>query len=195
VNLLGVKKYSRKVKNIKFALIVLGGLLISSILMTPFLNPHEQRLQITYTESQDKEGKMRLLNPMLYGMDGKRQAFKIMARNGIQLHESEEVFFEDVSGEIELSRDRSKINMSAKQCIINTESSQMDLLNDVRLKSSNSYTAKTEKAYVSLKSNDIWSDMPIEVSSNSGEIKADKFYFNSNEKILTFEGHVMTVID
>lgn len=195
MSLLNIKRYSRRVKKIKVALVVMGAVLVISIGILPFANPHEQRLKISYTKSIDDEGRMKLIKPVLYGMDGKRQAFKILAENGVQMHNGQEVFFEDVSGEIELSRDHSKIGVIARQCNIDTEENNLHLIGGVHLNSSDNYSALSEKVTISLRNNDIWSDMPIEIKSKSGQIKADTFYFKSNQKIMTFEGRVITIID
>lgn len=190
-----IKQYSNKIRGIKYSLAVIGSLLVLVTMALPFFSPHEERLHISYAKAIDEGGRVKLMNPVLYGEDNKNQPFKILADDGFQSYEGKEAYFNNVIGEMVMSRNQAKMRISAKQCRIDLKDNYLDLVGEVLLHSKNNYDASTDKATMSLESNDVWGEVPIEVHSKSGEIKANKFHFQSMNKVLTFEGRVITIID
>lgn len=188
-----ISKHSKTVKNIKFVLLILGVILALVILFLIIKKPSEERLKISYSESVEGDGLMKITNSFLYGFDVKNQGFKIHAKDGVQ-KDTYNIKFHDLTGEISLN-DKSLVEIQSDGCNLNTEHQVLSLNGNVKMKSTKGHTAFSDNAFISLYNRDIWTEVPIKITTPSGKIKSDSFRYESRNGIIRFEGNVVTVID
>lgn len=177
-------------------LIIIGIMLVLSLFIVAFLKPEEQRIQISYAEAQNDKEKVKLVKPSLFGIDNKNQHFKLTASSGVQLYNEEYAYFYDVIGKMELFQAEDVLSIAAKQCDVDLNKKQLRLTKEVILELGvNKYNAFTDVLCVSLRNGNMWGDKEIIVRSKTGEIKANSFNFNSQSRVLNFEGNVVAIIE
>jgi LPS export ABC transporter protein LptC len=162
--------------------------------MIPFASPHQDRLKIIYADSIDEGERVKLVKPVLIGTNNNNEGFKLEALDGVQISKEKLAYFNTVSGEIEQFKSNSIVKINADHCELNLGTSIVKLIDQVHLISSKDYWLSTEKANISIKTKDVWGDLPINFKSAKGKIKADSFYFANKQQTLSFKGNVITVI-
>ena len=196
MNSTSLRSYSQKVELVKKLLLFILAMLVCGVTMAYILKPRDNMLQISYAVEEVDGGKMKLTRPQLYGADGKKQVFGITADSGVRLDGVDEVVFNNVSGHLNLSRQGGAVvSLLSNHCSIDMKNNLVDLSDDVELRYDEQYAAHTKRAFISLKSNGIWTNEHIEIEGVKGSVKADSFYFDNNTHTLTFVGNVKTVIE
>lgn len=159
-----------------------------------FILPNSDAIKIVYSQALNEGDKLKIIKPILYGLNNKKEVFKITASSGVQLSDAKELLFDEVVGEMVMNRDTSTVSITSDKGMIYPSQESMNLLGNVTMKSTANYEAETEEATISLKNYDIWGEAPISMSSKYGTITANKFHFSNNKQTVTFEGNVITVI-
>jgi lipopolysaccharide export system protein LptC len=85
--------------------------------------------------------------------------------------------------------------LEAASGIYDTQNEQLQLVDDVRVKSDSGYDARLKSAHVDFKAGTVVSHEPVHVTLSGGTVDADTLDIRDNGKVIVFEGRVHAVLD
>lgn len=187
------KNYSRRVKNLKIGLPVLGACFIlifiiiagaAQFVQTPF---GVAAIDLT-------NGKVVMDQPTLSGFTASDAAYEIVADRALQdLTDPKKVLLEKIGATLTLD-DGNVVSVSANTGKFDVEGENLNLGAGVRVHMSAGYAAELESAVVDMKSGILRSEMPVFIKADIGEIRADRLEVRDNGRFILFENRVRMVV-
>ena len=188
--------YSNFVGFMRYALPLGALLLLSLIVVWPLASGREQGFRISFSDSPDLDGSLRMVNARYLGVDDQNQPYTVTAAEASQpqpnsplvtLQEiSADVFIDDRSGQW--------LALTAREGLYQREERYLDLAGDVSIFSDQGHEFHTARAHVDLAARTVDGDAPLAGQGPLGLIEAGNFFLDDNEQAMFFGGGVKMTI-
>ncbi|MBU4414632.1 MAG: LPS export ABC transporter periplasmic protein LptC, partial [Proteobacteria bacterium] len=110
------------------------------------------------------------------------------ASSAMLLDEKKQLILDDLSV-VFYMKDGKEAHLTAAKGFLNTDSNEIEVTGNVVVRS-NSYVLKTEKLNYEHNRRILFSNVPVEISSDSEKLTADSIFFNIDTKRTMLEGNV-----
>jgi len=188
--------YSNFVGFMRYALPLGALLLLGLIVVWPLASGREQGFRISFSDSPDLDGSLRMVNARYLGVDDQNQPYTVAAAEASQpqpnsplvtLQEiSADVFIDDRSGQW--------LALTAREGLYQREERYLDLAGDVSIFSDQGHEFHTARAHVDLAARTVDGDAPLAGQGPLGLIEAGNFFLDDNEQAMFFGGGVKMTI-
>lgn len=137
---------------------------------------------------------IRMTNPKLSGVDESNQAFQVNARSAMQSRDDPaQVSLEGIEARLNLN-DGGWVSMESAKGTFNTDKSQLQLNDNIEVKSSQGYVVKLNDAFIDAKKGTLVTNNPVLVITKSGIINANALTVLEKGKRAIFSNRVgMTI--
>ncbi|MHA1522775.1 MAG: LPS export ABC transporter periplasmic protein LptC [Alphaproteobacteria bacterium] len=137
---------------------------------------------------------IRMTNPKLSGVDEKNQPFQVNASSAVQSRENPAlVMLEGIDAKLNLV-DGGWVSLQSAQGSFDTDKSQLQLANNIEIKSSQGYVVKLNDAFVDAKKGSLVTNNPVLVITSSGVINANALTVLEKGKRVIFSNRVNMTI-
>ena len=188
--------YSNFVGFMRYALPLGALLLLGLIVVWPLASGREQGFRISFTDSPDLDGSLRMVNARYLGVDDQNQPYTVTAAEASQPQpNSPLVTLQEISADV-FTDDRSGqwLALTAREGLYQREERYLDLAGDVSIFSDQGHEFHTARAHVDLAARTADGDAPLAGQGPLGLIEAGNFFLDDNEQAMFFGGGVkMTV--
>jgi lipopolysaccharide export system protein LptC len=138
--------------------------------------------------------KITMQQPRLVGFTKDARPYSVIARSAAQdITNPDKIELHDIRATM-TARDQSNIDVVAKDGLYDGKTEVLTLRNDVVVTTA-TYVVKLHQAVVGVKSGDVVSDQPVEVTMPQGKINANRLEVENSGEVLRFGGGVDMVID
>lgn len=191
------KRHSRFVRVLRIGLplgVVLSGAV--TIAVMTWLDP----LRVLANLPVSSEGlvvsgsKITMQQPRLTGFTKDSRPYSVTARSAAQdIANPDKIELRDIRATM-TARDRSNIDVAATEGFYDGKTEILTLRNNVVV-TTPTYVVRLQQAVVGVKTGDVVSDQPVEVTMPQGKINANRLEVENSGEVLRFDGGVDMVID
>jgi lipopolysaccharide export system protein LptC len=185
-------RYTRFVFYSKWSLAAIAMVLISMLMIWPFLQKASSGMRISFISTGDTKGKGEtaasptMNSPVYEGTDNSGQPFKITASRAVQVS-PELVKVENVEGQLLLKNDNFA-SLTADMAEYRQEKHSIDLIGNVRVVHGNGYTFETPSARIDTETQDVDGTEQVTGEGPTGNLLATGFQIRENGSIIRFGG-------
>lgn len=141
-----------------------------------------------------RDGKLVMANPKLDGMTSGDRPYSVRAARAIQdLSGKKIVDLERLQADVPLTADVTA-RITANAGTYNSESNTLDLMNRIRVETTDGMSADLETAAIDLASGSMSTPDPVRISMPGAVIEADRMTVEDNGRRLLFENRVKLVV-
>lgn len=145
------------------------------------------------TESAQVEmadGRIVMANPKMEGFTKNKRPYKMVAERAIQQSAgSSLVELQKISAELPLGG-KVTAKLTAQSGLFDSSANTLDLSNDITLVTSDGMIAKLTAAKISIGTNELESDQPVDITTDQTHITADGMNISDGGKVVTFTKRV-----
>ena len=188
-------RYTQFVGVMKRALPVAAFAIISAVLGFFFLARQPARVNLSYEKTGPVKNDLAMVRPRLTGQDAKGNPFVITADRAVQdAKNPKRATLEKV--EADLSMDRGQwLNADAAHGQVDMDVGSLELNGGINVFSDQGYELHTPSASVDLKKGLVHGREQVTGHGPLGDLRADQFAFDRDNRLLTLDGHVrMTIV-
>lgn len=128
-----------------------------------------------------------MMEPKVTGYDRKSQAYVLNAVSARQdENEPHVVHLDRVTADLELEKSGDTVRVTADRGIYDSEAETLRLEGNIRLQSTNGYTAELEEADIWMEEGRVESDRPVKVTTSSGSVVANGMEMWNNGNNIRF---------
>lgn len=188
-----LSEHSRRVKILRTFLPLLGFFLLVMIIAWPLGKQlYEKQFEDVSIVSKKLTLEDRLINPQLVDTDEKDHPFVLSAESSVQNQETQSEL-EKPRGEIKTDQG-TDVSITADKGNFDIEAGILFYKDNVILSTSDGYTFKTRQAQLHVKTHIAEGKDPVVGNGPTGEIEAEGFRLDGNEKILHFRGKTRLIL-
>ena len=183
-------RYSRFVHLMKRVLSLGAFLIIAAVLAFFFAQRLPRQPQMTYEILDKINNDLAMIKPRLSGADAKGNPYVITADMAVQdANNAKKASLKNL--EVDLALDSNNwLNARAKSGTVDMSIGQLELRGGIDLFTATGYELHSAGASVNLKQNVIHGHDSVTGQGPNGTLRADEFYADRANKILTLTGHV-----
>ncbi|MEM7290127.1 MAG: LPS export ABC transporter periplasmic protein LptC, partial [Pseudomonadota bacterium] len=187
-------RHSRRVALLKKALPATAGFVVVSFMLFA-VTAHIPIANITVDEIGLKEGKLVMEKPKMAGFDKKSRPYDVRAQQAIQdLAKPGKVLLNTIDAKLPMDAN-SFANVDAKSGIYDTESEQLFLNDEVKIKGARGMDILLQDANIDMKTGIMESNNPVNVKSKNTNITADSVRVEDGGERILFNNRVkMTIV-
>lgn len=135
-------------------------------------------------------------SPKLTGFKNDKRPYEVTASAATQdVRNPNFVELKDLRARIVTDDKGSAARLEAAIGVLNTQKEQMNLRQDVRVRTDGGQEAKLKSAFVDFKAGTVVSNEPVVVSLGNGIIEAEGLKVSDNGKVMEFKGRVRTTFE
>lgn len=184
-----ISKYTKFVLLSKISLGILSVLMILGIIIIPVLNADEEGLRIAFSTVKDKADSLPSMEkPTFQGVDENNQPYIVRADSALQ-HDEHTIILKNVQAMI-LAEGKTWLSVQAKSGTIDTQAKTMRLNDDIRLIHEEGHEFRTQAVDIDMNTRIATSTEPVNGFGPMGEISADGFSWQHEQRIMRFTGNV-----
>jgi lipopolysaccharide export system protein LptC len=190
------KRHSRWVRFYKIAIplgSVLGALVVA---VFAFFNPFRQIEGLSVGPISVSGTQVTMELPKLTGFKNDNRPYEVTASAALQdVRKPNLVELKELKARIVTDDQGNAARLEAASGLLDTQKEQMELRQDVRVRTDGGQDVKLRSAFVDFKAGTVVSNEDVRVSLANGVIDAAGLEVRENGKILHFKGRVRTVFD
>lgn len=187
--LASMAKYTKFVLFSKMFLATLSLLMIVTIIILPVINSDEEGLRIAFSTVKDKVDSLPMMTkPSFQGVDENNQPYLVTADSALQ-HDERTIILDKVQADI-MTENQTWLSVKATKGTIDTVGKTMNLTGKVTLMQQDGYEFQTNAVDVDMNKHTAQGTRGIVGFGPAGDIRADRFSWSHDEKIMRFEGNV-----
>ena len=171
-------------------------LLLSLVVIWPLVTGREEGFRISFSDSPDLDGSLRMVNARYLGADDRDQPYTVTAAEVSQTEpNSPLVTLKEVSADVFLEDGGAQwFALSAREGLYERDQRFLDLIGDVSIFSDQGHEFHTERAHVDLAGRTADGDLPVQGQGPLGLLQAGNFHVDNGEETMFFEGGVTMTI-
>jgi lipopolysaccharide export system protein LptC len=191
-------RHSRLVRILRIA--VPGAVLLSlaAIVGVSIFNPFRMlmpKLPIDSGNLVVSGTKITMESPHLSGYTPDQRPYELWAKAATQdITDPDHVDLSDLRAKV-LMEDQSTLFLDARNGRFDNKQQQLDLHNDIFLRTSSGYEARLNSAFVDMSKGTVSSDDHVDVKLTNGTLTADKLRITEGGEVIRFEGNVVMHLD
>jgi len=188
--------YSSFVGIMRYGLPLAALLLLSLVVIWPLVTGREEGFRISFSDSPDLDGSLRMVNARYLGADDRDQPYTVTAAEVSQTEpNSPLVTLKEVSADVFLEDGGAQwFALSAREGLYERDQRFLDLIGDVSIFSDQGHEFHTERAHVDLAGRTADGDLPVQGQGPLGLLQAGNFHVDNGEETMFFEGGVTMTI-
>ena len=138
--------------------------------------------------------KITMDHPKLTGFRSDGRPYSLLATSAIQDAKTPNMLeLHDIDSHVTMA-DKSIVHIVSNSGLYDSSNETMQLHDAIHLTSDNGLDARMKSAFIEFKTGLVDTREPLTVVMNTGTVSADKMHMTDNGKLVTFEGHVHTVV-
>lgn len=190
------RRHSRWVRWLKRA-IPLGAVVgIGLVLAAAFLNPFGHLGGLTLGPLSLSGTKVTMENPKLTGFRKDTRPYEVTATAAMQdVRKPNVIELKDLKARVTMDDKGSLAWLEAAFGLFDTQKEQLELKQDVHVKTDGGQDAKLTSASIDFKAGTVVSREPVIVTFPGGTIEADALDVSDNGKVMVFDGRVRTLFE
>jgi lipopolysaccharide export system protein LptC len=190
------RRHSRWVRFAKIAIPVGAVLAMVSLGLVAFFDPFRNIKGLTVGPISVSGTNVTMESPKLTGFRNDNRPYEVTASAATQdVKNPNFVELKDLRARIVTDDRGSVARLEAAIGILNTQKEQMNLRQDVRVRTDGGQDVKLRSAFVDFKAGTVVSDEPVTVSLSNGLIEATGLEVKDNGTIMHFKGRVRTTFE
>ena len=190
---LRANRHSSRVRLLRIALPVIAVLIIAGIAGAYILS-QANLPQVTIANTAFENGRMVMRNPVLDGVDGKQQPYRLTAREAVQdPKQPRQVELDSISAEVPVQQGI-YAHILAGTGFYDGDAKRLDLGGDIEVVTDDGMTAKLRDAAVDIGAGTLKTDNPIAMTTEQAEISAESMFVEDNGAKVVFENRVKMTI-
>ena len=182
---------------VRAAKVILPVLAIAGILATVgwmWVSRIAPDIGMDLTGTAIRDGKLVMSNPKLDGLTSGDRPYSVRAARAIQdLSGSKTVDLERLQADVPLTADV-MARITANAGIYNSEANTLDLMNTIRVETTDGMSADLETAAIDLRKGSMSTPDPVRISMPGAVIQADRLTVEDHGRRLLFENRVKLVV-
>ncbi|MEM1140675.1 MAG: LPS export ABC transporter periplasmic protein LptC [Pseudomonadota bacterium] len=183
-----MRAHSQLVQLLKVCLPV-GAMVLASLVIV-YAATYRPSSSITSTNVAFDATEVRMLHPKYTGRDEADRAYTVVADTARRKHDNPHLVWLDQIKANVVGQDEPGFLLTALSGVFETEKRLLELTGDIRVRSADGYDLATEFAEANLKAGLITGDREIVANGPLGDLRADGFQVNRNDKHIRFIGNV-----
>ena len=189
------RSHSRRVRFFKRAIPVAAGLGVAALVAMAWF-PHGTVAGLTLGPVAVSGTQVTMESPRLTGFRNDSRPYEVTASAALQdVRKPHIVELKDLRARIVTDDQGGAARLEAAKGVLDTQKEQMELQQDVRVRTDGGQDVKLRSAFVDFKAGTVVSREPVTVSLGNGVIQATGLEVKDNGKVLHFKGRVSTVFD
>lgn len=183
-------RYSNFVRAAKVMLPVSAFAIVAAMLVFAFVYESDDRLTVSFSNVQQIDNDLRMVNPRFSGVDDERRPFLVTATAAVQDPANPRtVTLETLQADMTLSP-TSWVSVNANRGVLNTDAETLTLEGAIDVYSDTGYEFHMERAIINLDSRAVVTDSPVAGQGPLGTLRADRFMAEDAGQTLRFDGNV-----
>ena len=182
---------------VRAAKVILPILAVAGILLTVgwmWLSRVTPDIGMDLSSTAIRDGKLIMANPKLDGLTSGDQPYSVRAARAIQdLGGTNTVELERLQADVPLNADV-MARVTSNAGIYDSEANTLDLLNSIRVETSDGMSAELETAAINLQKGSMSTPDPVRISMPGAVIEADRLTIEDKGRRLLFESRVKLVV-
>lgn len=190
---LRANRHSGRVRLLRVALPVIATLIIVGIAGAYFVS-QANLPQVTIAKTAFENGRMVMRNPVLDGVDGKQQPYRLTAREAIQdPKKPKQVELDSISAEVPVQAGV-YAHILAGTGFYDGDAKRLDLGGEIEVVTDDGMTAKFKDAAVDIGAGTLKTGNPVAMTTEQAEISAESMFVEDNGAKVVFENRVRMTI-
>lgn len=187
--------YSSFVGVMRYALPLVALVLLGLIVAWPLVTGREEGFRISFTDSTDVDGSLRMINARYLGTDDRKQPYTVTADLARQPDPESPIVFLDMINADVFTMDDEWYALTADTGRYDREGRLLDLDGNVTIHADDGTEFRTDRAHADLGTGTAEGDRPVEGQGPLGQLNAEAFRIIEGGESLFFSGNVRLVID
>ncbi len=190
------RNHSRWVRFAKVAIPLGATMAVVSIGLVAYLDPFRKVEGLTVGPIGVSGTNVTMESPKLTGFKNDKRPYEVTASAATQdVRKPNFVELKDLRARIVTDDKGGVARLEAATGVLNTQKEQMNLRQDVRVRTDGGQEAKLRSAFVDFKAGTVESNEPVTVSLGNGVIEAEGLKVSDNGKVMQFKGRVRTTFE
>jgi len=189
-------RHSRRVRFYKLAIPLGSVVALVGILFFAFFNPFRQVEGLTLGPVSVSGTQVTMELPKLTGFKNDNRPYEVTASAALQdVRKPNLVELKDLKARIVTDDRGNAARLEAASGVLDTQKEQMELRQDVRVRTDGGQDVRLRSAFVDFKAGTVVSNEDVTVALANGIIEAAGIEVKENGKVLHFKGRVRTTFD
>lgn len=190
---LRANRHSNRVRLLRIALPVTAVLIIAGIAGAYILS-QANLPQVTIARTAFENGRMVMQNPVLDGVDGKQQPYRLTARQAMQdPKQPKQVELDSISAEVPV-QEGVYAHILAGTGFYDGDEKRLDLGGEIEVVTDDGMTAKLQDAEVDIGAGTLKTGNPVAMTTEQAKISAESMFVEDNGAKVVFENRVRMTI-
>ena len=187
-------RHSRRVRALKVALPVLGGLLAFgfagySYILTP------PKISVDVTGTAIRDGKLVMSNPKLDGFTRDNRPYSMTAMRAVQdIGEPDVIGLEQIAATFPISQTGSA-TVDAPAGVYDQSSDTLDITGEMTVTTSDGMVARFKSAFLDVGTGRLTSSEPVDIRTGGSHVTAESMALSEGGKLIVFENSVRVRIE
>jgi lipopolysaccharide export system protein LptC len=190
------RRHSRFVKFAKLAIPLGSAIAVAMVFFNAYFDPFRNIPGLTIGKIGVSGTQVTMESPKLNGFRNDSRPYEVTASAATQdILKPNFVELKDLRARIVTDDNGGAARLEAAFGVLNTEKEQMNLRQDVRVRTDAGQEVKLRSAFIDFKAGTVKSDEPVSVLMENGVIEATGLDVGDNGKVLHFRGRVRAVFE
>jgi lipopolysaccharide export system protein LptC len=190
------RRHSTRVRFLRRAIPVGTALAIGGLLMVTFAEPLNRVAGLTLGPVSLSGTKITMENPRLSGFRKDSRPYEVTAVAAMQdVRKPSVVELKEMKARMVMDDRGGAAHLEAAAGIFDTSKEQLELRQDIRVKTEGGQTAQLKSASIDFKAGTVLSREPVTVTFPNGIIEAQGLEVSDNGKVIVFTGRVHTTLE
>lgn len=188
------RHYSRRVRNLKIGLPILGALFILLFIGIAFVSQFSS-IPFGFAAIDLTKGQLVMESPTLNGFTSSNAEYEIVAKRALQdLKDPKRVLLEEIGATLTLD-DGNIVSIDAGKGQFHVDEQNLILSEGISLHMSAGYTGELESAEIDIKAGTLTSNDDVFLKGDIGEIRANQLLVRDNATFVLFEDRVRMIVN
>jgi len=190
---LRANRHSSRVRLLRIALPVIAVLIIAGIAGAYILS-QANLPKVTIATTAFENGRMVMRNPVLDGVDGKQQPYRLTAKQAVQdPKQPKQVELDSISAEVPV-QEGIYAHILAGTGFYDGDEKHLDLGGEIEVVTDDGMTAKLQDAAVNIGAGTLKTSNPVAMTTEQAKISAESMFVEDNGARVVFENRVRMTI-
>jgi lipopolysaccharide export system protein LptC len=190
------RRHSRWVRFAKIAIPLGSVLAMSAVGAVAYLDPFRHIEQLSFGSIGVSGSNVTMESPKLTGFKNDNRPYEVTASAATQdVRKPNFVELKDLKARIVTDDRGGAARLEATIGVLDTQKEQMNLRQDVRVRTDAGQEVKLRSAFVDFKAGTVVSEEPVTVLLGNGIIEASGLTVTDNGKVMSFKGRVRTTFE
>ena len=190
---LRANRHSNRVRLLRIALPVIAVLIIAGIAGAYILS-QANLPKVTVATTAFENGRMVMRNPVLDGVDGKQQPYRLTAKQAVQdPKQPKQVELDSISAEVPV-QEGVYAHILAGTGFYDGDEKRLDLGGEIEVVTDDGMTAKLQDAAVNIGAGTLKTSNPVAMTTEQAKISAESMFVEDNGARVVFENRVRMTI-